>query len=980
MKTMGYEGLDFEQIAGGVSPAFIETLYRRYKADPTGIEPQWQQFFEGLENSASGPSWANPRWPLSDTDALTAGLDPTQMEPAPKPAKGGAAKPAPVPAPSSEADIAKAAGDSIRAMLLIRTYRVRGHLAADLDPLGLARQNLPEDLRTEYHGFADTEIDRPVYLGGVLGLQWATVREIVDILRANYCGKVGLEYMHIADVAERRFLQERMEGKDKEITFTPDGKKAILTKVIEAEQWEKFLGKKYVGTKRFGLDGGESMIPAMESIIKYGGQLGVREIVYGMAHRGRLNMLTNVMEKPYRVLFHEFAGGSANPEDVGGSGDVKYHLGTSTDREFDGIKVHMSLVANPSHLEAVNPVVLGKSRALQTLRSDLEEHEQVLPVLIHGDAAFAGQGIVWECLGFSGIRGYNTGGCVHFVINNQVGFTTSPQFARSSPYPSDVAKGVQAPILHVNGDDPEAVTFATKVAIEFRQKFKRDVVIDMWCYRRFGHNEGDEPSFTQPLMYAKIKGHPGVSEIYGKRLIAEGVIDQAFVDEKTNQYNTLLEGEFEAGKSYSPNKADWFAGRWSGLSAPADPESARRSVDTGIEQKLFDGLGRTLTTVPEGHEIHKTLGRVIEAKREMFRSGANFDWATGEALAFGSLLSEGFGVRLSGQDSGRGTFSQRHAVWVDQKTEAKYVPLTTIPHGSFEVLDSPLSEYGVLGFEYGYALADPKALVLWEAQFGDFVNGAQIMIDQFIASGESKWLRANGLVMLLPHGYEGQGPEHSSARPERFLQLCAGDNMQVANVTTPANYFHLLRRQMHRNFRKPLVLMTPKSLLRHKLAVSKTEDFLGNSHFHRLLSDPKAPMDGEVRRLVLCTGKVAYDLLEARDAAGDQNTAIVRVEQLYPFPGEPLVERLKRMTNLEEVVWAQEEPKNNGYWTFVEPFIGACMVEAGIAPQRPRYAGRAAAASPATGLMKRHQTEQAALVADALGHNVREEIRRTRKN
>ena len=977
---MGYEGLDFEQIAGGVSPAFIETLYRRYKADPTGIEPQWQQFFEGLENSASGPSWANPRWPLSDTDSLTAGLDPTQMEPAPKPAKGGAAKPAPAPAASSEADIAKAAGDSIRAMLLIRTYRVRGHLAADLDPLGLSRQDLPADMTPEYHGFTDADLDRPIYLGGTLGLEKATVREIVQILQANYCGKVGLEYMHIADVEERRFLQDRMEGKDKEITFTPDGKKAILSKVIEAEQWEKFLGKKYVGTKRFGLDGGESMIPAMESIIKYGGQLGVREIVYGMAHRGRLNMLTNVMEKPYRVLFHEFAGGSANPEDVGGSGDVKYHLGTSTDREFDGIKVHMSLVANPSHLEAVNPVVLGKSRALQTLRSDLEEHEQVLPVLIHGDAAFAGQGIVWECLGFSGIRGYNTGGCLHFVINNQVGFTTSPQFARSSPYPSDVAKGVQAPILHVNGDDPEAVTFATKVAIEFRQKFKRDVVIDMWCYRRFGHNEGDEPSFTQPLMYAKIKNHPGVSEIYGKRLMAEGVIDQGFVDEKTDQYNTLLEGEFEAGKSYSPNKADWFAGRWSGLSAPADPESARRSVDTGIEQKLFDGLGRTLTTVPEGHEIHKTLGRVIEAKREMFRAGANFDWATGEALAFGSLLSEGFGVRLSGQDSGRGTFSQRHAVWVDQKTEAKYVPLTTIPHGSFEVLDSPLSEYGVLGFEYGYALADPKALVLWEAQFGDFVNGAQIMIDQFIASGESKWLRANGLVMLLPHGYEGQGPEHSSARPERFLQLCAGDNMQVANVTTPANYFHLLRRQMHRNFRKPLVLMTPKSLLRHKLAVSKTEDFLGDSHFHRLLSDPKAPMDGEVRRLVLCSGKVAYDLMEARDAAGDQNTAIVRVEQLYPFPGEPLVARLKRMPYLEEVVWAQEEPKNNGYWTFVEPFIEACMVEAGITPQRPRYAGRTAAASPATGLMKRHQTEQAALVADALGHNVREEIRRTRKN
>ena len=977
---MGYEGLDFDDIAGGVSPAFVETLYRRYKSDPNSIEPGWRQWFEGLENTAQGPSWANPRWPLSETDALTAGLDPTQMEPAPKPTKPGAApKPAAAAAPSQD-DIVKAAGDSIRAMLLIRTYRVRGHLAANLDPLGLARQDLPEDLRTEYHGFPDSDLDRPIYLGGVLGLQFATVREIIDILRANYCGNVGLEYMHIADVEERRFLQERMEGKDKAIQFTPDGKKAILSKVIEAEQWERFLGKKYVGTKRFGLDGGEAMIPALEAVIKYGGQLGIREIVYGMAHRGRLNVLANVMSKPFRVIFHEFGGGSANPDDVAGSGDVKYHLGTSTDREFDGISVHMSLVANPSHLEAVDPVVLGKVRALQTLRSDLAEHEQVLPVLIHGDAAMAGQGIVWECLGFSGIRGYNTGGCIHFVINNQIGFTTSPQFARSSPYPSDVAKGVQAPILHVNGDDPEAVTFACKVAIEFRQKFRRDVVIDMWCYRRFGHNEGDEPSFTQPLMYAKIKQHPPVSEVYAKRLAAEGVADQAFVDEKTHQFTTLLEGEFEAGKSYLPNKADWFAGRWSGLGAPADAETARRSVDTGIEKKLFDSLGRTLTEIPEGLDIHKTLGRVLDAKREMFKSGENFDWATGEALAFGSLLSEGFGVRLSGQDSGRGTFSQRHAVWVDQKTEAKYIPLSTIPHGNFEVLDSPLSEYGVLGFEYGYASADPKALVLWEAQFGDFVNGAQIMIDQFIASGEAKWLRANGLVMLLPHGYEGQGPEHSSARPERFLQLCAQDNMQVVNITTPANYFHLLRRQMHRNFRKPLVQMTPKSLLRHKLAVSKTEDFLGDSHFKRILSDPSAPADADVKRLVLCTGKVAYDLIEARDAAGDKNTAIVRIEQLYPFPGEPLTARLKKMTNVEEVVWAQEEPKNNGYWFFVEPFIEQCLVDAGVKPQRPRYAGRAAAASPATGLMKRHTAEQGALVAEAIGHNVREEIRRTRKS
>ncbi len=978
---MGYEGQDFADIAGGVSPAFIETLYARFKESPESVEPQWRSWFEGLEGSAQGPSWEQPNWPLTSTDDLTSALDPTQMEPAPKPAKGGA-KPAAAPAaaPSQDA-IVKAAADSIRAMLLIRTYRVRGHLAANLDPLGLnATRELPADLRTEYHGFSEADIDRPVYLGGTMGLQWTTVRELVDTLRANYCGNVGLEYMHIADVEERRFLQDRMEGKDKAIEFSALGKKAILNKVIEAEQWERFCGKKYVGTKRFGLDGGESMIPALESVIKYGGQLGVNEIVFGMAHRGRLNVLTNVMAKPYRIIFHEFGGGSDNPDDVAGSGDVKYHLGTSTDREFDGISVHMSLVANPSHLEAEDPVVLGKVRAIQTIAGDLGEHKASLPVLIHGDAAFAGQGIVWECLGFSGIRGYNTGGCLHFVINNQIGFTTSPQFARSSPYPSDVAKGVQAPIFHVNGDDPEAVTFACKMAIEYRQTFHRDVVIDMWCYRRNGHNEGDEPSFTQPLMYDRIKSHPPVSEVYGQKLIEQKVIDRAWIDENVKQFTTLLEGEFEAGASYKPNKADWFAGRWSGLHAPADGDQSRRNVETGIEQKLFDALGRTLTTVPEGLTVHKTLNRVLEAKREMFRAGANFDWATGEALAFGSLLSEGYGVRLSGQDSGRGTFSQRHAVWVDQTDEHKYVPLWTVEHGSFEVLDSPLSEYGVLGFEYGYALADPKTLVLWEAQFGDFMNGAQIMIDQFIASGEAKWLRANGLVMLLPHGYEGQGPEHSSARPERFLQLCAQDNMQVANCTTPANYFHLLRRQMHRSFRKPLIVFTPKSLLRHKLAVSKASDFLGDSHFMRILSDPSAPADADVKRLVLCTGKVAYDLMEARDAAGDTGTAIVRLEQLYPFPGEPLVARLKRMINVEEVVWAQEEPRNNGAWTFVEPFIEDCLVEAGTQLQRPRYAGRAASASPATGLMKRHQMEQAALIADALGHSVREEIRRTRKN
>jgi 2-oxoglutarate dehydrogenase E1 component len=918
-----------------------------------------------LEGGENGPSWARPGWPPVELDPLNIGLDPLSMAiAAPVVAE---ARRAAAAEGRNEAEIEQAARDSIQAMMLIRTYRVRGHLAADLDPLHLVARALPADLTPEFHGFTGEALDRPVYIGGVLGFERATVRELVAVLRANYCGKVGLEYMYINDLEERRFLQERMEGRDAEIRFTPEGKQAILAKVIEAEQWEKFLARKYVGTKRFGLDGGESMIPALEAVIKYGGQYGVCEIVFGMSHRGRLNVLANVMAKPVRAIFSEFAGGSANPEDVGGSGDVKYHLGTSSDREFDGIKVHLSLVANPSHLEAVDPVVLGKVRAQQVIRGDAHG-EEVLPVLLHGDAAFAGQGIVAECFGFSGLPGYGTGGTLHFIVNNQVGFTTSPQYARSSPYPSDIAKSVQAPILHVNGDDPEAVTFACKLAIDYRQRFKRDIVIDMWCYRRFGHNEGDEPSFTQPLMYAEIRKHPPVSELYGARLVEEKVIEPAWVEGHVALFTSFLEGEFEAASSYLPNKADWFEGRWSGLGRPDTPEGERRNAPTAVPDEAARAVGKVLTTIPDDLHVHKTLGRIIDARRQMFESGANFDWATGEALAFGTLVREGFQVRLSGQDSGRGTFSQRHSVWVDQEDGHKYIPLTRIEGGRFEVRDSPLSEFGVLGFEYGYALSDPRTLVLWEAQFGDFANGAQVIIDQFIASGESKWLRANGLVLLLPHGYEGQGPEHSSARPERYLQLCAEDNMQVANLTTPANYFHILRRQMHRDFRKPLVIMTPKSLLRHKLAVSSFADFTGDSHFRRILSDLNAPADRAVKRLVLCSGKLAYELMEARDKAGDRDVAIVRLEQLYPFPSEPLVERLRQMANVETLIWAQEEPKNQGYWTFVEPLIESCLAEAKTKVRRPVYAGRAASASPATGLAKRHAAEQVALIAEALGH------------
>jgi 2-oxoglutarate dehydrogenase E1 component len=919
----------------------------------------------GIVEHEAGPSWARPNWPVAELDELNLGLDPTQATIEKVKTKIAER----VAETTSDPEvIRRAVEDSIRAMMLIRTYRVRGHLAADLDPLRLSKREVPADLTAEYHGFSDKDLDRPIYLCGALGFEQATIREVVKVLQRNYCGHVGLEYMHINEVEERRFLQTRMEGKDAEIHFTPEGKRSILARVIDAEQWEKFLAKKYVGTKRFGLDGGEAAVPALEAVIKYGGQMGVTEIDVGMAHRGRLNVLSNVMGKPAQAIFHEFAGGATNPADVGGSGDVKYHLGTSSDREFDGNKVHLSLLPNPSHLEAVDPVVLGKARAVQTVRGDVHG-KTVLPILLHGDAAFAGQGVVWECLSLSGLPGYGTGGTIHFIINNQVGFTTSPQFARSSPYPSDVAKGVQAPILHVNGDDPEAVTFCCKLAIEFRQTFGRDIVIDMWCYRRFGHNEGDEPSFTQPLMYAAIKKHSPISQIYGERLIEEGVVDQAWIDGHTKEYLEHLEQDFQSAISYMPNKADWFEGRWAGLGRPDEPVLGRRNTQTAINDEEVRYLAEILTRVPEGFTIHKTLQRILDAKKAMFESGEGFDWATAEALAFGSLLAEGQGVRLSGQDSGRGTFSQRHAVWVDQLTGKKHIPLCEVDGGRFEVRDSPLSEFGVLGFEYGYSLADPHSLVLWEAQFGDFANGAQSIIDQFIAAGEAKWLRASGLVMLLPHGFEGQGPEHSSARLERYLQLCAEDNLQVANCTTPANYFHILRRQIRRDFRKPLIMMTPKSLLRHKLAVSKLSDFTGESHFRRILSDLNPPSAGETRRVVLCSGKLAYELMEARDGAGDLGVEIIRIEQLYPFPSEPLVKRLKAMPKLQDLVWAQEEPKNNGAWLFVEDLLEQCLADAGFKGMRPQYAGRDASASPATGLAKRHAAEQAALIAAALGHS-----------
>ncbi|TNC51868.1 2-oxoglutarate dehydrogenase E1 component [Rubellimicrobium rubrum] len=958
----------------GGNAAYIEGLHEAFERDPASVDESWRQFFAALaEPAAPSPSWARADWPPMPTDDLTAAL--TGQWPASEAKAAGdkvRAKAEEKGIQITDAQVRQAVLDSLRALMLIRAYRIRGHLIADLDPLGMRNEDRHPELDPASYGFAPADMKRPIFIDNVLGLEVATMSQILDIVKRTYCGTFAMQYMHISDPAQAQWLKERIEGYGKEISFTQNGRKAILNKLVEAEGFEKFLHVKYTGTKRFGLDGGEALIPAMEQIIKRGGALGIQDIVIGMPHRGRLNILANVMGKPYRAIFHEFQGGSYKPDDVDGSGDVKYHLGASSDREFDGNKVHLSLTANPSHLEAVNPVVIGKVRAKQDQLHD-SDRTRVLSILLHGDAAFAGQGVVAECFGLSGLKGHRTGGTIHIVVNNQIGFTTAPSFSRSSPYPTDIALMVEAPIFHVNGDDPEAVVHAAKVAVEFRQKFHKDVVIDIFCYRRFGHNEGDEPMFTNPAMYNRIKKQKTTLTLYTERLVKDGLIPEGEVEEMKAQFQAKLNEEFEAGKQFRPNKADWLDGRWSHIDRQNDKEYERGA--TAITPEALRAIGTALTRIPEGFAIHKTVERQLESKKQMFATGEGFDWATAEALAFGSLLTEGYPVRLSGQDSTRGTFSQRHSAFIDQVTEERHYPLNSIREGQarYEVIDSMLSEYAVLGFEYGYSLSEPNALVMWEAQFGDFANGAQIMFDQFISSGESKWLRMSGLVMLLPHGFEGQGPEHSSARLERFLQSCGQDNWIVANCTTPANYFHILRRQIHRGFRKPLVLMTPKSLLRHKLAVSKAEDFTTNSSFHRIVWDDAEKgnsattlkSDDQIRRVVLCSGKVYYDLLEERDARGIDDVYLLRVEQFYPFPAQSLVKELSRFKNAE-MIWCQEEPKNQGAWTFIEPNIEWVLGRIDAAHKRPAYVGRPASASPATGLASSHKAQQQALVDEAL--------------
>ncbi|MGZ8395789.1 MAG: 2-oxoglutarate dehydrogenase E1 component [Rhodoplanes sp.] len=967
----------------GGNAAYIEDLYSQYEADPQALDAEWQAFFASLkdnasdvERSASGPSWKEAHWPVvsegpipifdADWEEAETRLGARVMERAHK-----------AGVEISWSDVQQATRDSIRALMLIRAFRIRGHLAADLDPLGLEPPKEHPELDPRSYGFSDADFDRRIFLDHVLGLEFGTLRQIIAILKRTYCQTLGVEFMHISDPAQKSWLQERIEGPDKEITFTREGKRAILNKLVEAEGFEKFSDLKFTGTKRFGLDGAESMIPALEQIIKRGGALGVKEIAIGMAHRGRLNVLAQVMAKPHRAIFHEFKGGSYTPDDVEGSGDVKYHLGASSDREFDGNSVHLSLTANPSHLEIVNPVVLGKTRAKQDQHGCTpEDRTCVMPLLISGDAAFAGQGVIAECFGLSGLRGHRTGGSVHFIVNNQIGFTTYPRYSRSSPYPSDVAKMIEAPIFHANGDDPEAVVFAAKVATEFRQKFQKPVVIDMFCYRRFGHNEGDEPSFTQPSMYKKIRSHPTTLEIYGKKLVEQEVVTVGEVEKMKADWRARLDAELEASHSYKANKADWLDGRWAKLKAAETSEAPRRG-DTGVALETLRQIGEKIATVPPTFHVHRTIQRFLDQRRKAIETGEGIDWATAEALAFCSLLIEGHMVRLSGQDVERGTFSQRHSVLIDQESESRHTPFNYVRPGQarYEVINSMLSEEAVLGFEYGYSLAEPNALVLWEAQFGDFANGAQVVIDQFVSSGERKWLRMSGLVLLLPHGYEGQGPEHSSARLERYLQMCAEDNMQVANCTTPANHFHILRRQLKRDFRKPLILMTPKSLLRHKRAVSPLAAMGPNTAFHRLLPDDadrggdartKLVEAQKIRRVVLCSGKVYYDLYEEREKRGIDDIYLLRVEQLYPFPAKELLMRLSRFKSAE-LVWCQEEPRNMGAWHFVEPYLEWELNQIGAEYRRPRYVGRPPAASPAAGLMSKHLAQLKAFLDDALG-------------
>lgn len=946
---------------------YIRELYQRYLEQPDSVDSVWRDFFQSNQDALSddGPSeaflkglpHARHSQVLGSSSDVPFSIFMVEDEVKKK------------PAPKTSA-VSEALVDTFRVDSLLNAYRRYGHLCAKLDPLGLTVRVAHEDLAIEKHGFKKEDLGRTLDVMA-FGKKGMTLKDLIGHCEKMYCHHIGVEYMHMPSAKERQWFINQYEKSFFKDALTGDDRKDILTQLLHADLFENYLDKKHRGTKRFGLDGGESLIVLLEQMFAKGSSMGLQEGVIGMAHRGRLNVLANVLQKPYRRMFAEFEGGAPEIKglDVDVSGDVKYHLGYSCDREYNGKKMHLSLMANPSHLECVNTVALGKVKA-KLDRLESSDSRQVMGVLIHGDAAFIGQGVVAETFLLAGVDGYSSGGTIHIAVNNQIGFTTFPEESRSSLYCSDLAKMIDAPVFHVNGDDPEACAHVARLAMEYRQTFGKDVVIDMWCFRRHGHNEGDEPMYTQPIMYKAIKKHKRTALQYGGEVEQVGLLPAGTMDSITKSFNAVLDEAYAQSKEKMDIEPDGFKGVWSSYKIPAR-DLVSRGIKTGVSQKTLKEIGNHLFKAPEGFSLSNKVAKQFKEKEKSIESGKDLDWATAELLAFGSILQDGHKVRLSGEDCKRGTFSQRHAVLFDQETNAPYIPVNTLEGAKekLDVLNSPLSEFGVLGYEYGYSLSSPHSLVIWEAQYGDFANGAQIIIDQFIASGETKWLRMSGLVMLLPHGFEGQGPEHSSARLERYLQLCAEDNMQVCNISTPANYFHALRRQLARDFLKPLVIMSPKSLFRHKMCVSDMEDMAEGTSFKRVLldhgeKDKTLVADDKIKRVVLCSGKIYYELLEERNKQNIKDVYLLRVEQFYPFPSDAVEKELKRFKKAD-VVWCQEEPKNNGAWFFVRDYIEDVLQKTGH--NRVQYAGRDAAAAPATGYGSRHMVEQQDLIHTALG-------------
>ena len=929
----------------GANAVFIEELYRKFLDDPDSVDQEWKSFFGNLDESQKDTSYTrSPSW--GGVVSKVVGVK-TNLE------------------PQKKKNISSSPG-VLNMQLFLEEYRNNGHLLANLDPLGIEKRKTAHELRLSpsFYGFDEGDYDTLVDVVDTnLGIEKTTIRNLMATLGELYSSTIGYEFSHITSLEQKDWLRKQIEQQYNNDFLSGDEKKELLKDLLELEGFEQFLHSRFPGTKRFSVEGGESSIIAVNEIIRVAAsETGVKEVIIGMPHRGRLNVLTKIMKKSYSSMFSEFQGNVGNVEWLDVSGDVKYHMGKSAEFEVDGNKVHLSLSANPSHLEAVNPVVTGRVRAKQDKYKDVDR-VSVMGVLLHGDAAFAGQGVVAETLSLSDLAGYSTGGTVHVVVNNQIGFTTSPDKARAGRYPTEIAKIIQAPIIHVNGDDPEAVIKASRIAEQFRQKFKEDVVLDIVCYRLHGHNEGDEPFFTQPSMYRTIKNKDTTATIYSTKLISQAIIEEHAVGKLKDEFRSFLDSEFELSKDYKSNKAEWLEGKWEGIERY--DKAKINKPNTGVSIKTLREVGYKLCSVPKDFNLHPKLVRILGLKSEAIKVGGGIDWATAEALAFGTLLEEGCPIRLSGQDSGRGTFSQRHSVLVDQNSEDKYLPLNNISErqAGYEVIDSNLSEFAVLGFEYGYSTVDPNHLVMWEGQFGDFSNGAQVIIDQFISSAEFKWLRMSGLVMLLPHGYEGQGPEHSSARLERYLQLCAEGNMSVVNCTTPANYFHVLRRQVNSKYRKPLIVMAPKSLLRHKEVVSDFSEMKEGTHFLPVIGDSKKTSD-RVKRVLICGGKVFYDLIKYREEHNIKNVAIIRIEQYYPFPKEELYNELSKYKDVE-VFWCQEEPKNMGAWKFVFYYIENVLIEVGYKAKRPIYVGRVNSASPATGYLKIHNKEQEEFIHEA---------------